>query len=120
MKQMTPFNCWTSRVQGQDVLTLIGEIDLSTGPLFDRAAKPLGARLNSTLVFDLSGVTFMDSTGLTVIASTLKRLAPRGSRLRIRGASPMICRLFEITGIYESEYLDLVGADDELPSAASG
>jgi anti-sigma B factor antagonist len=120
MRQTTPFTATACRVHGQDVLTLVGEIDMLSGPKFARAAELLGHGPRPAVVFDMTGVTFMDSTGLTIIAGTLNRIVPGGGRLCIRGASPMICRLFEITGICESEHFEIAPADDDLPSAASG
>ena len=38
MRQATPFSATASRVHGVDVLTLVGEIDMSSGPIFERAA----------------------------------------------------------------------------------
>jgi len=120
MRQATPFSATASRVHGVDVLTLVGEIDMSSGPIFERAAKHLAKGRDATLVLDLGGVTFMDSTGLAIIAGTLKRIAPRGGRLCVRGASPMICRLLEITGITDSEHVEIFNPDNDLPFAANG
>ncbi|HZX55470.1 MAG TPA: STAS domain-containing protein, partial [Ilumatobacteraceae bacterium] len=72
-----------------------------------------------TIVFDMSRVTFMDSTGLSVIAGTLRRLEPVGGRLCIRGASPMIRRLLEITGITQSEMFEVAPAVTDLPAAVN-
>jgi len=120
MRQTTPFSATASRVHGEHVLTLVGEIDMASGPKFARAAKSFVTGRPGKVVFDMTGVTFMDSTGLTIIAAAVNRIAPGGGRLCIRGASPLICRLFEITGICESEYLEIARADDDLPSAANG
>ena len=120
MRQTTPFSARASRVRGEPLLTLVGEIDMSSGPKFARAAQSLVSGRRGKVVFDMTGVTFMDSTGLTIIAAAVNRIAPSGGRLCIRGASPMICRLFEITGICESDYLEIARVDDDLPSAANG
>jgi anti-sigma B factor antagonist len=47
-------------------------------------------------VLDLSGVEFVDSSGLGAIVSCLKRLGPRGS-LAIAGAQGSVQRLFTLT-----------------------
>jgi len=57
---------------------------------------------------------------LTIIAGTLRRLDRLGGRLCIRGASPMICRLLEITGIVQSEILEISPIVTDLPTAANG
>jgi len=119
-KQTTPFSATISQAPGQVVLTLVGEIDTLTAPEFQGAAEAMGSGPGVTLVFDMTGVTFMDSTGLSIIAGTLRRVHLNGGRLCIRGASSMICRLFEITGISESEIFEIIPVVKYLPTAASG
>jgi len=111
MQQAVPFGFRNSHDQGKAVLTLCGEIDLLVGPVFDDAARSLANCEETDLVFDLSEVTFMDSTGLSVIATTLGRVAPRGGRLLIRGASPSIRRLLQISGLDQCKALDITDAD---------
>ena len=120
MKQATPLKTTISRVPGEVVLTLVGEIDMLTAPTFEAAADAMEARRNVALVFDMAGVTFMDSTGLTVLASTLRRLNRVGGRLCIRGASPMINRLLEITGMVQSENLEIGPIVSGVPTVANG
>jgi anti-anti-sigma factor len=120
MKQTTQLNTTISRAPGEVVLTLVGEIDTLTASTFEAAADAMGADRNVTLVFDMAGVTFMDSTGLTIIAGTLRRLNRVGGRLCIRGASPMTCRLLEITGILESEILEISPIVTGVRTAANG
>src|SRR3954453_3669662 len=119
MKQTTPFSLTITRGPGEVVLTLAGEIDTLTGPRFDEAAEVIGGGGGMANVFDKRRVTFMDSTGLSVIARTLRRLEPVGGRLCIRGASPMIRRLLEITGITQSEMFEVTPAVSDLPAAVN-
>jgi anti-anti-sigma factor len=119
MKQTTPFSLTITRGPGEVVLTLAGEIDTLTGPRFDEAAEVIQGGRGITIVFDMSRVTFMDSTGLSVIAGTLRRLQPVGGRLCIRGASPMIRRLLEISGITQSEMFEIAPVVSDLPTAAN-
>jgi len=120
MKQTASLDTRISRVPGEVVLTMVGEIDTLTAPSFQAAAEVMGGGTGVTLVFDMSGVTFMDSTGLTIIAATLRRLQRLGGRLCIRGASPMMCRLLEITGIVQSEILEIRPIASALRTAANG
>jgi anti-sigma B factor antagonist len=120
MKSTTPLETTVSRAPGEVVLTLVGEIDTLTAPTFEAAAEAMGGGRGVTIVFDMAGVTFMDSTGLTIIAATLRRLERLCGRLCIRGASPMMCRLLEITGIVQSEIFEIRPIDAGLPTAANG
>jgi anti-sigma B factor antagonist len=71
-------------------------IDASKAPVFkDEIAKCIDAG-QSQIVLDLSGVDFIDSSGLGALVSCLKRLGPRGS-LAVAGASGAVSRLFTLT-----------------------
>ncbi|MBU4565335.1 MAG: STAS domain-containing protein [Desulfarculus sp.] len=67
-------------------------------------AAPLKKRLHehtgngcTKLVLDLGWVEFMDSSGLTVIISTLKTLKEQGGQLVLSGAGPALTSLFQLT-----------------------
>lgn len=49
-----------------------------------------------SLVLDLSGVRFVDSSALGALISVLKRMDPLG-KLAIAGVQPAVARLFSIT-----------------------
>lgn len=51
------------------------------------------------VVADLTGVTFIDSTGLGVLIGTRRRCLDAGRELRIVVADPRILKVFEITGL---------------------
>ena len=53
------------------------------------------------LVFDLSGLTFMDSSGIGVMLGRYRQLARRGGTLAVRGASPQVDRIFRMSGLYQ-------------------
>ena len=52
-------------------------------------------------MLDLSGVDFVDSIGLGVIVSALKRVRGRGGDLVVAGAVPRVRSLFELTRLDE-------------------
>lgn len=67
-------------------------------------AAPLKKRLHEhtdqgcgKLVLDLQKVEFMDSSGLTVIISTLKVLKEQGGRLVLCGVGAELTSLFQLT-----------------------
>ena len=63
---------------------------------FLRAAIPRG---NSNVVFDLSHVELMDSSGLAVVISGLKAARLAGGDLRIARPTDQVRFLFELTGL---------------------
>lgn len=73
------------------------EIDPSTEAEFE--VQLLAVDPSGTTTVDFSGVTFCDSTGLRVLVSHQRRHAEAGGKLQVRGASPSIRRVFEITGL---------------------
>jgi anti-sigma B factor antagonist len=86
---------------GEDVSIVIleGEVDIYSAPRFKEALLQgieQGAR---TIIVDLTGVTFIDSTALGVLVSGAKRVRPRNGSLDIVCNDENITRIFEITGL---------------------
>lgn len=79
------------------VLVLAGELDPSTAPVLDAAIDAALARGAATLVINLAGVTFLDSSGLRSLISAHIRLGPEP--LRLRGPSASARQLLTITGL---------------------
>lgn len=81
---------------------------LLTGELDHHSAAPLRVELDALLsdrsihrlVLDLSGVSFMDSSGLGVVLGRYKLLKERGGSMRIRGASRPVGRILKMAGVY--------------------
>ena len=103
--QMTDEQAWPTvtirreTFDGVCVLHVAGELDMAgKGQLASGAPwEHDGVR---HVVIDLSGLDFMDSTGLAEILS-MKHAAQeaRGVRVTVRGAPPHIRRVFELTGL---------------------
>lgn len=53
------------------------------------------------VVFDFSGVTFMDSTGIGVLLGRYKRLKKMGVPVFIRNPSLSVNKILQISGLYE-------------------
>ncbi len=52
------------------------------------------------IVFDLGGVTFMDSSGIGVILGRYRMIAARGGGMDIINASRQIERILRMAGVY--------------------
>ena len=52
-------------------------------------------------VIDMAAVDFLDSSGLGVLVTLLKRLAEKGGRLRLAGLQKKVRVVFEITRMYK-------------------
>ncbi|MET9116689.1 STAS domain-containing protein [Streptomyces longwoodensis] len=67
---------------GIRVVSLHGEIDHNAKDLLREALSPYDAR-PAHIVADLAGVTFLDSSGITVFIAAHQRIADAGGWLRI-------------------------------------
>jgi anti-anti-sigma factor len=77
------------------LITVRGEIDMgSTGQLVDALTRVAG-----TAVVDLSGVTFLDSTGLQGLLRAQEAARQRGDDLILRDPSKAVRRVLELTGL---------------------
>lgn len=88
------------------VLVVSGEIDTATSP-------DLGSRLSevpadASVTLDLSGVSFVDSSGLSVLIAAHQRQRSRGGRLSLSSLNEVVARLFAVTGL--DRHLDIVDA----------
>jgi anti-anti-sigma factor len=96
-----PLQVETSTEGDQLVLLLDGELDPHTAPLLrDRIDQAL-ADNTTTLVLDVSGLRFIDSSGLRVIIGAHKDMAGRGGRLVLRSPTETTRRLLDITGLVD-------------------
>jgi len=81
------------------VLTVDGEIDLSTsGQLDDAVVEALGQE-TSHLTLDLAQVTFLDSSGLGVIVKALKRAKEAETSFDVVAANDRVLKVFKLTGL---------------------
>jgi anti-anti-sigma factor len=78
-------------------IVLTGELDIATSPRL-RAALSSPADGSVLVILDLSELTFMDASGLSVILSAHDRLRENGGRLVLTPGPRPVQRLFEITG----------------------
>ena len=82
-----------------DVLDVTGEVDLSTAPALRSKLEKLidgGAR---QLIVNLEPVTFMDSSGLSVLVSAFKAMQEADGRIALVCTNPAISKIFTITGL---------------------
>jgi anti-anti-sigma factor len=82
---------------GTTTLVISGELDVTTTPLLSRQLAQILEGRPQRLVFDMSGVVFIDCAAARLIAGT-GRFLPEGRRPVIRSPSPVVRRLLELTG----------------------
>ena len=105
---------------GLAVVSLVGEVDISTvahlRALVDEAIS-VGA---PQVVVHLAEVRFLDAGGLAVFAAAAERLRTSGGGFAVRGATPAIYRLFDVTGLTESLHVDPPAAGSALLRGLAG
>jgi anti-sigma B factor antagonist len=79
-------------------LTARGEVDLASAPELEAHLRSVERADADWVVVDLSGVEFMDSSGLHVLLAARKRLAEQGRTLSISGVRAQVRRLMELSG----------------------
>jgi len=88
-----------------------GELDIASAPELEEAINEATAEQGVKLVLDLRALTFMDSSGLRMLAQTNARANTGGFELEIIRGPSQIERVLEISGL--STLLPMVDAPPE-------
>jgi anti-sigma B factor antagonist len=83
-------------------LEVHGEVDAATAAFLDDALLEAAATSRGDggeVVLDCSGLTFIDSSGLSVLVTTHQRLSSESRRFVVHQPPPAARRLFEIAGL---------------------
>jgi anti-sigma B factor antagonist len=83
---------------GCAVVVATGEIDLYTAPAL-RDSLIRAGESSSSIVIDLTEVTFLDSTGLGVMLGALGRARTTDRSVALVGPTDMVKRVLQITGL---------------------
>lgn len=78
-----------------------GELDIATAEMLEHALRAAQESDAQTIVLDLSGLSFMDSTGLRVLLDFNERCGGETGRLRVIAGAPAVERLLDIVGLRE-------------------
>jgi anti-sigma B factor antagonist len=83
------------------VLFLHGEIDMASAPILERELIAAESTRVRTIVLDLAGVEFMDSSGIRALLAAKLRAEGGTHELRLRRCPSQIHRLFEVAGLLD-------------------
>jgi anti-sigma B factor antagonist len=89
------FSLEVVKTEGEQVVALRGELDVASSDSVKRTL--LSSEL--PVVVDMADLTFIDSSGLTALVHASNELTKRGLGFRVRGVSPDLRRIFELTGL---------------------
>jgi anti-anti-sigma factor len=90
------------------VITAVGEVDVASAAEFERYIRDY---VDRDVTVDLNGVTFMDSSGITVLVRVQRLVIDAGHMLHVTGERANVRRVLEIAGLYDA----LHGADADTP-----
>ena len=84
-------------LDGEIVVSMAGELDMSNVDVVRGQVESLLAVKPTSLVFDLSELTFMDSSGIALFVQT----AARVEAMSLRQVPGLIQRVLQATGVAE-------------------
>jgi anti-sigma B factor antagonist len=99
MHELVQFNVSSSRISRQALAVCIdGDLDLYTAHELDEelAAIPVGVR---HVLVDLTGLSFMDSSGMATLLTAARRLAKRCGTMTLVVGDRSVLRVLEVTGL---------------------
>ena len=106
------------------VLALSGDVDLSSAVELRANLAPLFEAEKPRLLFDLSHVGFMDSTGIGIMVNALNRVNEKQGACAYCGAQARVQRILQIAGLlkllplHESRDLALAALDGSEQQSA--
>jgi anti-sigma B factor antagonist len=111
------FNVETTGDEHAAVLKVTGELDLATSPALEAEVERAAAG-SELVILDLRGVSFMDSTGLSLLVKAQRRAEELGRRLAVVRGGAQVQRLLTLTGV--ADRLVLIDEPEQLSGADRG
>jgi anti-sigma B factor antagonist len=84
-----------------DIVTITGRLVAADAPEARENLKAIVEAGAGKLIVDLSGVSFIDSSGLSVLISAFKLIRTKGGRMLLSGISKNVQTLLELTRLSE-------------------
>ena len=90
----------TEQIGGALVVKLYGEIDQHcVSEIRDDIDRQIALRNINSLIVDLGGVEFMDSSGIGMIMGRYKNMVSRGGKMMLVRPQPQVDKVLELSGI---------------------
>ncbi len=98
----TLFQIDVSSAEGDvKVVALRGELDFDGAPAFARALEELRADGEREVIVDLSELTFIDSSGISVLVGAARAATAEQGTLVVAAPTPHVKRVFDIVRLSE-------------------
>jgi anti-sigma B factor antagonist len=82
-------------------LVVTGEIDITTADAFEGAMNDVIDQQARSVLVDLAGVRFMDSTGIAALVRAHTRSSATRTSLTVINCQQQVRRVMEVTGVYD-------------------
>jgi len=102
----------TISTDGRAVVNVQGDVDMATAPQFRTLLLQSAAESVGPLLLDLSGVAYMDSSGVGTMVYLKREIERRGRQLVLIGLQPRVRGVLEITHL--DRFFTIVGSLDEV------
>jgi anti-sigma B factor antagonist len=87
------------RSSDRECVAVLGELDIFTAPSLEDAVLGLENAKSGLVVIDLTGVSFIDATGLSVLLTASERAREQGRRLVVVRPPLPALRVFTLTRV---------------------
>ena len=103
---------------GTVVLYLAGELDFHTAPQVRGALPDLALQPGQHLVLDLGGLTFCDSSGVSMFIGARNHAAAAGASIALAAVPARVLRVFTVVGL-DQVFTCYPSTDDALAARPS-
>ena len=79
------------------ILSIEGELDMNNVPLLREHLASVVAQKIPEVLLDLTGLSYVDSSGLALFIESLQRIQAYGGKLRLFGLRESVRQIFEIS-----------------------
>ena len=102
----------SSVVDNRPVVKVSGDVDLRTSPRLRAVLMEMAHKTPGTLLIDLSGVDYMDSSGVGTMVYVKREVERGGRRLILIGLQPRVRSVLEITHL--DKFFTIATSIDEV------
>jgi anti-sigma B factor antagonist len=108
----------TKMVKKLPIIELEGEVDVYTYPALNQAMLALIKEGYTTIIVNLDKVSYIDSTGLGVLANSTNKVSEKDGEVRIICTQPQLIKVFSVSGL-TSKNLKIFSTETEAVQTKS-
>ncbi len=86
---------------GAALVTIVGELEFGTAASLRTTLSDLAQQGCDPIVLDLAALSFIDSTGLSLLVQAKQRFTSQGRRFELRAPTLRVTRVIETSGLAE-------------------